>query len=434
MAARPACQSPPSQSSCIALSSWWQPAGPPPPAIATPASRQPPAGASTHCYGLPMGGGSATCCSARADDGESGEARKLPRRRRRDAAAEAQEKRLKARGSAAAREALQRSPVFGGVEGPSESPCSSPSSPPPPSSLSSSSPARTQMEDRALIVLDWDDTLLPTTWLNAELWGSRHSSGGASERGTCGSVLGMGAAQPPPSPSLAGCDGTGGTIQLGVEAQDMLQRCEAAALTLLEVCCAHGRVVIVTNSQSNWVGWSAQHYMPRLAAQLKMSGVAVLSAQSTFRTSPSSSSPRSEEVTSWKRQAYVALLTEFTQQRQRPRHHGTERIGSDAGLGCNLVSIGDSEWERAAALFCGAELSPTSRVHSGGGGKLTVGVVEMVKTVKLLSCPSVKVLRQQLLQLVPQVAGIVNATEDVNVDWDAHAGKWEVVEAAASFG
>lgn len=98
-----------------------------------------------------------------------------------------------------------------------------------------------------LVILDWDDTLLPTSAIFAE----------------------------------------GGSFQLHPDSPDSRRRddgelraCVGAAVEILQAAKKRGRVVIVTNAVTNWVQVTAAEWAPEVAAELE--GVVVVSARSVF--------------------------------------------------------------------------------------------------------------------------------------------------------
>ena len=238
------------------------------------------------------------------------------------------------------------------------------------------------IETSTLILLDWDDTLLPTTWL-----------------------------------SQMSCGGPVLDLKLADTSAESLARCEAQALRLLDACCMHAHVVITTNSEKGWVESSGSKFMPKVASRLINARVPIFSAQAAFR-SPGSRLEH-DVVDTWKRKAFHALLCEFARQQRC-----NKRFGGDRGVkGCNLLSIGDSEFERDAARYCAEKLALES--HSNG--------VQICKTVKLEDDPSVAVLRLQQAGLAERIRSLVHAKQDLDADWDRQASQWQVVEAAASF-
>lgn len=95
----------------------------------------------------------------------------------------------------------------------------------------------------SVIIFDWDDTLLSSTFLSMHGFGLEASS-------------------------------------VPREFDVNLRRLEAAVATLLQTAMNCGRVCIITNAETGWVQMSAQKFMPGLVNLLKK--IEVLSARSAF--------------------------------------------------------------------------------------------------------------------------------------------------------
>ncbi|KAJ8905357.1 hypothetical protein NDN08_001864 [Rhodosorus marinus] len=153
-----------------------------------------------------------------------------------------------------------------------------------------SSPCPVQDSGKTLIVFDWDDTLLPSTFL------------------TYGCGLRVSDDVPVP-------EDVGGRIDPVAE----------AAVEALSIAMQHGDVVIVTNAEHGWVEMSSDKFLPRINHFIRENGITVVSARSAFE----------EEIpdspVDWK-------IGTFSQQVQ-----SSDRKSYD-----NLVVIGDDECERLA--------------------------------------------------------------------------------------
>ena len=140
-----------------------------------------------------------------------------------------------------------------------------------------------------LIILDWDDTLLPSSWLSRE--GQR-------------------------------LDGE----QVPVSVLSRLSTYESEAITLLETVLrvAH-RVIIITNAEDGWVQRSSERYTPRLAAFLRH--LHVISARSRFESSAPGNPLH------WKMNAFAEVVDEYVR---------------FSGSTATVFSVGDSMIERDA--------------------------------------------------------------------------------------
>jgi hypothetical protein len=120
----------------------------------------------------------------------------------------------------------------------------------------------------ALLVFDWDDTLLPSSWLSKS--GVRLDS-------------------PDPLPT---------------DIQEQLAACDKASASLLQsaICCA-SKVFIITNAEEGWVSRSAARFAPILCRLLPL--CSVLSARSSFEASAPG------DFLQWKIMAFRKVIGEF---------------------------------------------------------------------------------------------------------------------------
>lgn len=142
-----------------------------------------------------------------------------------------------------------------------------------------------------ILILDWDDTVLPTTWIQEQ---------------------GLRIDDPLAMPSAA---------QAG-----LLRAVALRAAETLRVAKAHGTVVLVTNAERGWVELSCQEYMPSLLPSLE--GVKILSARFAYEWRGV------QRPSEWKYLAFHSEISEF--------------CGADRKY--NVISIGDSPHEREALI------------------------------------------------------------------------------------
>lgn len=146
---------------------------------------------------------------------------------------------------------------------------------------------------QTVIIFDWDDTLLCTTYLNLqESLGNELSRGG----------------------------------------QDYLKKIELAAKKLLETSMRLGQTFIITNAMQGWVEYSAAKYVPELLPILGQ--IPVISARSRYEPL------YPKDVRMWKLYAFRDLQREL-----------------DLPIITNLNSIGDSNYEMEATQVMGKEFS-----------------------------------------------------------------------------
>ncbi|XP_051912764.1 uncharacterized protein LOC127595110 [Hippocampus zosterae] len=138
---------------------------------------------------------------------------------------------------------------------------------------------------QAVIILDWDDTILATSYLSST-----------------------------------------GFTELTPDGAEQFRALDAQALRLLEKVIGFGTVFIVTNAASGWVQYSSRMYLPGVHELLNARGVQVISARSEFEEAHPGDYHR------WKEEAFKKVGEQF------PREPIT-----------NLVCIGDSNIEIDAA-------------------------------------------------------------------------------------
>ena len=120
------------------------------------------------------------------------------------------------------------------------------------------------MSEKTLLILDWDDTLLPSSWLQEN------------------NLL-----RKPISDTF----------------RVILDKISASVNTLLTEAQKHGSVVIVTNGESGWVESSCKLYMPQSLSILE--GIRILSARSAYEHLYANS------PVMWKCQAFQMMSVDF---------------------------------------------------------------------------------------------------------------------------
>jgi len=161
-------------------------------------------------------------------------------------------------------------------------------------------------EDDTVFIFDWDDTVLPSTWVQGQ--GLRLD----------------------------------GSSRLTAAQREELAEVARAAAETLAAAKQHGEVVLVTNAQRGWIELSCAKFLPTLLPILE--NVKLLSARTAYE-SPEVSSPLE-----WKLRAFEAEIM---------RIYGEE----GCGRAWNILSLGDSLHEREALLRATAEM-PNCRSKS----------------------------------------------------------------------
>lgn len=154
------------------------------------------------------------------------------------------------------------------------------------------------MSEVTLIILDWDDTLLPSTWLLEQGLGIMPSA-------------------------------------LPNEEQKVeLNRVALCVIKTLRRAKRLGHVTVVTNGQEGWVELSCGKFLPSVAPLLE--GIKVSSARSAYEHS------HGPCPVQWKRMAFQREIGAFFQM--------TSSLLPNTGRQRNIVSIGDAMSERTALM------------------------------------------------------------------------------------
>lgn len=151
-----------------------------------------------------------------------------------------------------------------------------------------------------VIIFDWDDTLLSSTFLAARGYRIDNS------------------------------------MQRDAEIEAQLRLLERSVCSVLQTALRYGRVQIITNAENGWVHLSAQAFIPAVLPMLDM--VTVISARSTYE-------PHYALPLQWKSAAFRDRLNECY---------------GDAKCAKNVLSFGDSQVEREAVRTVTRDMSNTT--------------------------------------------------------------------------
>jgi hypothetical protein len=208
-----------------------------------------------------------------------------------------------------------------------------------------SSKASSNYSSNTVIMFDWDDTLLASSFLSAR--GYR-----------------------------VDCDDSSAAVSDSSDASQLRAQ-EQCVCALLKLALSYGTVNIVTNAETGWVELSAQKFMPSVLPLLAK--VNVLSARSTFEPA------HPEAPLKWKYYAFHERLRAVFGETCMESRAAEADIATAASLGLpadmkkNVVSFGDSHVEREAIRA------------------VTRGVPGWrCKSVKFAERPTVEQLRRQL--------------------------------------
>jgi hypothetical protein len=148
------------------------------------------------------------------------------------------------------------------------------------------------LPSETLIIFDWDDTIMPTSWIQSNKLCNRHSP-----------------VERTPSQTAA------------------LESIANQAIKLLEAAVNLGEVVIITSAENGWIEYSCELFLPNLMTALET--VRFVSARSLYESFCNKDASTSRD---WKIQAFQAeAIRKFDQEGRR-----------------NILSIGDSPDEFAA--------------------------------------------------------------------------------------
>jgi hypothetical protein len=149
---------------------------------------------------------------------------------------------------------------------------------------------KTEVTSQSVIVFDWDDTLLASSFLSGK--GYRLDN----------------------------------DMERTPEIDAHLKELEQSVISVVTLALTYGNVVIITNAETGWVQLSAQKFIPGVVPLL--SKLKVFSARSTFE------SRHPDSPLKWKFYAFQETLQSV--------------YSSDSKLGKNIISFGDSHVEREA--------------------------------------------------------------------------------------
>jgi len=149
--------------------------------------------------------------------------------------------------------------------------------------------------EETFFIFDWDDTVLPSTWVQRQ--GLRLDAGSFPT----------------------------------AEQKQILAEAAVVAARTFRAARQHGTVILVTNAERGWIELSCQKFLPTLAPMLE--SMKLVSARTTYESKATCRSPLE-----WKLRAFEAEIALF---------YGPEVV-SDPSKRKNVLSLGDSLHEREA--------------------------------------------------------------------------------------
>lgn len=262
-----------------------------------------------------------------------------------------------------------------------------------------------------ILIFDWDDTLLPTSyiWNHPRLRWSEVAPcfrrGMAAENACVGTQAGVSAACASPPPA---------TAALAEEAAEdakmleLLQQHASTVVALLRLAVTLGEVVIVTMAKDDWVDLSIRNFMPSLVSLLEELNIQVVYASSTSR-------PRYARLAEEDGQDLTQILKAKAMQRVVKKFY--TRVGKDEGSGNrrkrswkNVLSMGDSAGERLAlqdVVFRHKQLD-----------KFGVAKECRCKVIQMLRSPPLDRLTAELQVLVVWLQALVHHDGDIDLDFE----------------
>eukprot|EP00928_Gymnodinium_smaydae_P027713 TRINITY_DN21338_c0_g1_i1.p1 TRINITY_DN21338_c0_g1~~TRINITY_DN21338_c0_g1_i1.p1 ORF type:complete len:521 (-),score=104.93 TRINITY_DN21338_c0_g1_i1:131-1693(-) len=250
--------------------------------------------------------------------------------------------------------------------------------------------------DQTAIIFDWDDTLFPTTYAFY------------ADRGLQLKMEPMSSQEHLNSQERA-------------DASKTLTRCSNRAATLLKLAAQHGRVIVVTLASRDWIAGSIEHFYPAVGKVLKEFDVPIVYAKELTENcdeiAPEGMRKASIFWSAVKGRAITEELNKFYSQ-------------YDGQSWKNIVSIGDSQFERLGTLIATAEYRKDRGRFADDDLSVCVRTSDQslvcvrTKTFKMIEEPVVRELETQHTLLSECLPLLVTADGSVDLcvsdvdDWD----------------
>ena len=224
--------------------------------------------------------------------------------------------------------------------------------------ISPVSPARgtsATAKAQTLIILDWDDTLCPSRVATKFM--------------------------APRTPMRA-------QLKLPPALSSDLELLSDDVISMLKTCAARGRIIIITNAMKGWVESSGKRLLPRVLQHIVQEQIPIISAQHEWYAPRRRTFNGTDDPSEWKAACFEKQVNAVA---------GTPLVP------LNLLSIGDSDFERTAAHG----LIPNCNVG-------------LCKTVKFVDTPkpTISQLRGQITSLIAGFETIASAGHSFDVDME----------------
>jgi len=232
------------------------------------------------------------------------------------------------------------------------------------------------------IIFDWDDTLLPTSFLTDALKICPPKYGAATMRSRTGPMRG--------SARRGGCK-----LPQDFPCYAAVQRHAELVRRLLTHASSVAKVALVTSAVRPWVFESAEQYLPGLDFAALLQDLRIPVYYAGEHAKGPDTDAKLDQATVGKRNAMAVFLEQATSAGQ-------------AGGHTHVLSIGDSHMERDAAK---AVLQQARLAAEGQPGAQR----PLCKTVKLMGSPSLKQLSEELRFLDEQLDGLASHDGDFDL-------------------
>jgi len=243
---------------------------------------------------------------------------------------------------------------------------------------------------RTALVVDWDDTLFPTTWILEDAGISCHKPLDAQL-----------------TPSSRSNVIKGLMEQHSSNVEQFLKEASACAL-----------VFIITLARKDWVERSIRYFMPELVGLLDTCQIQVIYAsdylQENFKMQiASNGKPAAIDASDKPLELFIGAKADAMI--SALQHAGCEAANGKLG---NFISIGDSDIERQGAVEASESYAQMIRGENPNSGDaiLCKGKPPLLKILKLLEEPTVEELKAQLILLRRWLPFLVAEQDELDLE------------------
>jgi len=251
------------------------------------------------------------------------------------------------------------------------------------------------------LMLDWDDTIFPTTWVRRDC--------GMNWRMPLESQL-----RPGPRRTVI---------------NTLLDRLLERAVEFLTEASMYANIFIVTLSRRPWVEMSLHNFLPKLATVLSTMQLKVIYAQEYVDEAMAQQYSREEFKSSEASKDFWTLVKAEAMARELDELHKRNDVSWK-----NILSFGDSDFERYGTINAGEDYMRRemkgskvlrTSVTADGGTRTCEGVSQdghlkklRMKTVKMLSEPTIEELTAELALLKSWLPHMVQKDSGFDIELD----------------